>query len=360
MKFKLSKTKHWKSRDGIKIPSMGSQERAAYEKAFFNQVAQVFANGDKKRLKQIVIPTESASGSNMAVNKDRLSLYTRMLRGGDDVPPVVVAPNGPNTYRLIDGNHRQAAAQAAGIGKIRAYLLQPAQPAGQNKKVKKAELGYAGLNKNEKPFVKINPEHGKMIADAYESMPHTPDHPETKAAYQALINETKEQYKNLLAGGLKISKMRPDMQNPYPTSKHLHADLENNNHMWYYPTETGYGPEGSSQSLNHPMLQPTEFKDPEGKPMLANDVFRVVHDTIHNKLKNGFGPKGEHESYLEHKKTYSPLAQKALATETMGQNSTVNFGTHGEHNRKNPSQTIYAEQKAGLLPEHIINGNWHQ
>ena len=217
---------------------------------------------------------------------------------------------------------------------------------------------YEKLSK-EKPFVQLNQEHGKKIADAYENMKHDPNHPEVKASYGALINETKEQYKNLLSSGLKISKMQPNMENPYPTSKHLHADIEQNKHMWYYPTEQGFG---SSDSVftDHPMMQQTEFKDAEGKPMLANDVFRIVHDSIHHKLKNSFGPKGEHEAYLEHSKMFSPLAQKALATETMGQNSWVNFGPHAEHNRKNPANTIYADQKAGLLPNDVINGKWHQ
>lgn len=217
---------------------------------------------------------------------------------------------------------------------------------------------YEKLSK-EKPFVQLNPEHGKKIADAYENMKHEPSHPAVKASYDALINETKDQYKNLLAGGLKVSKMQHGMENPYPTSKHLHADLEQNNHMWYYPTDLGFG-SSDAPPQDHPMLQETEFKDADGKPMLANDLFRIVHDSIHNKLKNGFGPKGEHETYLEHRKTYSPLAQKALATETMGQNNTVNFGKNGEHNRKNPANTIYADQKAGLLPDEIINGRWHQ
>jgi hypothetical protein len=44
----------------------------------------------------------------------------------------------------------------------------------------------------------------------------------------------------------------------------------------------------------------------------------------------------------------------------MGQNSTVNFGPHGEHNKANPKNTIFADQKAGLLPDSIINGKWHE
>ena len=44
----------------------------------------------------------------------------------------------------------------------------------------------------------------------------------------------------------------------------------------------------------------------------------------------------------------------------MGQNNWVNWSNiHGENNRKNPQDTKFAEQKAGLLPEEIINGDWH-
>lgn len=96
----------------------------------------------------------------------------------------------------------------------------------------------------------------------------------------------------------------------------------------------------------------------EGQPMPYNDMFRIVHDYFgHAKEGNGFGPNGEENAYLNHAKTYSPEAQKALATETKGQNSWVNFGPHGEQNRANPSKTIYADQKAGLLPDWVHQGS---
>jgi hypothetical protein len=209
----------------------------------------------------------------------------------------------------------------------------------------------------EAPKVNLNPEHGKIIANAYENMKHQPNHPQVKAAYNALINETKDQFKDMLNRGIKISKMKPNQENPYPTSKHLHADLDKG-HMWLFPTELGFGSE-TDMPKDHPMLQPTEFMH-EGKPLLANDIFRLVHDSIHHKLRNGFGPKGEHESFLEHKKMYSPLAQKALATETMAQNSYVNFSNKiGHLNQKKPG-SAYAPQKAGLLSDNIINGKWHE
>lgn len=223
---------------------------------------------------------------------------------------------------------------------------------------------FAELRKDEdlntpSSTVKLNPEHGKMIADAYHNMEHQPDHPEVKSAYGALINETKKQYQDMMNSGFKISRIQPGQPNPYKNSKELHDDIRNNNHMWYFPTEHGYGSD-PSQKVEHPMLQGTgHFHD--DNELLANDLFRIVHDYYghHKGGESGFGPKGEHRAYLTHKKMFSPMAQKALASETLGQNSWVNYGPHADHNKANPANTIYADQKAGLLPDHIIQGNWH-
>jgi hypothetical protein len=210
------------------------------------------------------------------------------------------------------------------------------------------------------PKVNLNPEHGKKIADAYHAMKHDPNHPEVKAAYGALIDETKNQFRDMIKQGFKLSKIKSGQDNPYKTSKDLHADIEQNKHMHFFPTDQGFGGEGSAPS-NHPMLQPTEFMH-GGKPLLANDLFRIVHDYRGHHLggKSTFGPKGEHQAYLTHKKDFSPLAQKALASETLMQNSWVNFGPHAEHNKKNPDKTIFADQKAAIAPDWVVNGRWHE
>jgi hypothetical protein len=57
---------------------------------------------------------------------------------------------------------------------------------------------------------------------------------------------------------------------------------------------------------------------------------------------------------MSHKQMYSPEAQKALTAETRGQNSWVNYGPLGEQNRANPGATTYAEQKAGLMPDWVV------
>ncbi len=229
------------------------------------------------------------------------------------------------------------------------------------KSFKQLTSEYERLTKADAPAVKLNPEHGRTIADAYHNMKHDPSHPEVKASYDALINETKQQYKDLLQQGYKFTRITDPDFRPYKNSKEMHADIENNKHLYYYPTSMGFGSEDSIPH-DHPMLAPTEFTSHDGEQMAANDVFRQVHDINGHFLggKTTFSPTGEHQSYLQHKKMYSNLAGKALATETMGQNSWVWAGPHGEHNRKNPANTIYAPQRAGLLPDEIINGKWHQ
>jgi hypothetical protein len=56
------------------------------------------------------------------------------------------------------------------------------------------------------------------------------------------------------------------------------------------------------------------------------EQFRAVHDLFgHGVYGNEFGPKGEELAFGAHSQMYSPLARIALATETRGQNSVVNY-----------------------------------
>lgn len=57
-----------------------------------------------------------------------------------------------------------------------------------------------------------------------------------------------------------------------------------------------------------------------------NDIFRAVHDAYGHAIHgNPFGPKGEEIAYHLHSQMYSPLAKIAVASETRGQNSNVNY-----------------------------------
>jgi len=200
-----------------------------------------------------------------------------------------------------------------------------------------------------KPMTKVNPKFGANIAKAYEEMQHNPQDPKVKEAYRNLINEVLDQFSHIMKNGLKVTPVTSGA-NPYKTSKDLFKDIHENGHMYYFPTEQGFG-SGEENNTEHPLMASTQFKQNE-KPLLANDIFRIVHDYYgHAKEKYSFGPSGEESAWKEHMQMLSPPAQKALTSETRGQNSWVNFGPHGEANRADPANTKYADQKAGLLPD---------
>jgi ADP-ribose pyrophosphatase YjhB (NUDIX family) len=109
-------TKYWKSKDGLKIPHHTDPARKEWDLGFHNALVNVFANGDTRRLKPLKIPVaehmlghfvqQKAIG---AGGRNRVPLYTRMLTGGDKLPPVVVRRNGIS-WTVIDGNARLTAA----------------------------------------------------------------------------------------------------------------------------------------------------------------------------------------------------------------------------------------------------------
>lgn len=204
---------------------------------------------------------------------------------------------------------------------------------------------------------KLDTNKSKQIAEMFENLKHTPNDTETKASYEALGKEIGEQYDKFANAGFKFKKI--EGENPYKTSKDLLEDIHKNKQLQYFPTEQGFGSSAASH-IDNPMLQGSG-KYLEGKELPNNDVFRIVHDLVgHGSNYNSFGPLGEEIGYQAHKMSLSPLAQKALTTETRGQNSWVNFGPHGESNRLNPANTIYADQKIGLLPEQALEGGSHK
>lgn len=207
--------------------------------------------------------------------------------------------------------------------------------------------------------VKVNPEEAKAIADAYQAMPHNPQAPEVAASYKKLAQEIENQFGFITQkAGVKMEPWTQAGQ-PYANSAEMMADIKNNNRLFYFPTEGGFG-ENAAPS-DHPMLQ---MSDKFGVPI--NDLFRAVHDYFgHAKQGFQFGPAGEENAWLSHKGTLSPEAVPALTTETRGQNSWVNSGAHlrdaqgnlpkkGEPGFIPPQDRPFAEQKAGLLPAEFL------
>lgn len=220
----------------------------------------------------------------------------------------------------------------------------------------------AGLPYNPpKHYAKVDPARAKRIAAEYDKMKHDPNHPVVKKAYQALTKETMAQWEAIKKHGkLKVSFIPHGSPDPYAASPRLATeDIHKNNHMWVFPTDSGFGSSEADVSHN-PLLHETN-EIISGKKARVNDIFRIVHDYFgHAKEGVGFRADGEENAWRSHSAMYSPLARRAMTTETRGQNSWVNFGPHGENNRKaNTEKTVFADQKTGLLPEWVHTEGHH-
>ena len=226
------------------------------------------------------------------------------------------------------------------------------QPAEQ---ITAAYMKTAGLPYNPPAkYVKVDIERAKRIADAYEAMPHEPQNPEVKAAYAQMIKETVAQYKAMLSSGITVE-FAPRGVDPYHSSpREMTEDVRSNNHMWVFGTRDGFGSDVTFDPIENPMLAETDVEI-SGQKALANDLFRAVHDYFgHVKEGVGFRADGEENAWQAHMSMFSPLAGRALSTETRGQNSWLNYGPHGDMNRlAKTKDTLFADQKVGMLPEWV-------
>lgn len=202
-------------------------------------------------------------------------------------------------------------------------------------------------------YVQVDEDRAKRIAQAYEDMKHDPQDPEVKAAYDAMISETLAQWQAIKATGLQVE--FNNGEDPYGNPRNAILDVVENNHLFVFPTAEGFGSSDLDVSDN-PLLASVEGEDFNGRPVVVNDIFRVVHDYFgHIKEGVGFRADGEENAWRSHSAMYSPLARRAMTTETRGQNSWVNYGPHAEANRTaSGADTVYADQKIGLLPQWVV------
>ena len=205
-----------------------------------------------------------------------------------------------------------------------------------------------------KKYAKVDPERAQRIAHEYERMADDPAHPLVKASYEAMINETMAQYQAAKKHGFVAEFWDPEKErDPYEASPRLAIeDINKNNHMYVFPTYFGYGSKEipEEERAKNPLLADSGERW-NGYPVTVNDVFRAVHDYYgHAKEGVGFRHDGEENAWRSHASMYSPLARLAMTSETRGQNSWLNFGPHGEHNKKARTEdTVFADQKIGVM-----------
>jgi len=205
--------------------------------------------------------------------------------------------------------------------------------------------------------VVANPERGRLIAEEFIKMKHDPGNKEVAAAYEAMISETTEQFRFIQQTGLKVEFIRGD--DPYVNGpSDVINDIKNNNHIWVYSTRDGFGSNEKFDPVDNPLLKETDFEI-DGVKLLANDVFRIVHDYFgHVSTGTTFRATGEENAWQFHASMYTPLARRAMTTETRGQNSWVNYGPDGTINRTaTTGNTTFADQKVGLLPRWVSEEN---
>lgn len=197
-------------------------------------------------------------------------------------------------------------------------------------------------------YAEVDPTRAAKLAEQYTLMQNNPSDPKVKKAYDAMINETMDQYEALRKAGYKFNFM-PESGDIYGNPRNAINDIVLNKQLSVFPTEQGFGSLVEASQAN-PLLMKTGEKW-QGKDVTANDVFRAVHDVFgHGKYGVGFRAGGEENAFQAHARMYSPEALPAVTSETRGQNSWVNYGPYGAQNRiASPENTIYAEQKTGIM-----------
>jgi hypothetical protein len=186
-------------------------------------------------------------------------------------------------------------------------------------------------------YVKVNENQARDIAKEYEKLKNENTSDSVADAYGALVDELEFQWEWIYAAGYVMEPWREEGQ-PYANSEEMRADLRDNHHLFYF---TGGEP--------HPYLNEYTFNHITQTTQSGNEMLRAVHDVFGHAAEGfGFGPRGEENAWIHHSMMFSPLAQRALTTETRGQNSWVNFGPNAH---LPASERPYADQKVDLLPE---------
>jgi hypothetical protein len=177
--------------------------------------------------------------------------------------------------------------------------------------------------------------------------------PEAEKSYADLVDEIGRQYEALVAAGLKAKAWRGDGE-PYgdppgstkPNSDKMREEVAKTGEFSFFMTERGFGT--GSATPDHPMLRETKYKTADGEPMIANDLFRVVHDMVaHVRGGYSFSTNGEYNGMLTHASTLPESAWPALFAETFGQNAvyekTGNYAAQNAYASKIGPEIIKAE-----------------
>jgi GNAT superfamily N-acetyltransferase len=327
-----------------KLPALNDRQLGEAQKA--NKAAGYGSTpeaGEKWKRKQIDSPSRLAYFM-PAGEGEKLYEQGRPEQGGDRGGRL---PRG--SYTPLDGAPNVAGATGPAPGLV---------------DVARSYAAAAGIShRRQAVYVEVDEARARRLADAYAEMKHAPQDPKVQEAYADMIRQTKDQYQALVDAGYEFSffdsSSDPYKGNPSAAMR----DLRANKRMAVYGTYDGYGTEGitGAEIKGNPMLEPTGLTWPDQRgvmhPVVANDLFRAVHDAFGHGLEGAsFRARGEENAWQAHVRLFTGPAIAAITSETRGQNSWLNYGPHGERNRTAKLEdTVFSPQKTGLMPDWTWN-----
>jgi hypothetical protein len=298
-------------------------------------------------------------------------------RVASNIESIQFSPNQPQQTNINDTRRRDKdfgiRSESAGDGRgprtVRGYSALAGAPnvygrSGPIEKISRIADQYAedrGIPiRKQAEYVKVDKKRAERIAEAYAAMPHDPQNPAVKEAYEDLVRQTKDQYDALVDSGYEFYFIDP-ANDPYEAKPwKAMLDLRENERMAVFPTEAGFGSGDTDLDVSqNPLIGDSGLKWPFGKPdgplkrVTWNDIFRAVHDAFGHGIEGaGFRADGEENAWQAHVRLFTGPAVGAMTSETRGQNSWLNFGPHAEKNKTaSVEETVFADQKTGLMPE---------
>jgi hypothetical protein len=150
---------------------------------------------------------------------------------------------------------------------------------------------------------------GYKVQRAYKQAQASPEAPGIRKSYESLRKGVNSQYEFMTKptehGGMGLKHETTD-HDPYSTPQQMADDVNRGTIKTMSTKVTG----------GHAVFSNDE-----------NDRFRAVHDVFgHAATGRDFSRHGEEGAFLSHKQMFPKTAYRALASETRGQNSYLNYG----------------------------------
>lgn len=201
------------------------------------------------------------------------------------------------------------------LGHISSRQFEPVAAATQGAARYTEQAGLGTHNIAGLEHTQASPQRGFAVQRAYKEAQAAPtEAPGIRDSYGAMQQHVDQQYKFMSApreqGGMGLQHEVTE-HDPYPTSEDMAKDVQ----------------QGKIKTMSTATTGGHEFFSNED-----NDKFRAVHDVFgHAAIGRGFSRHGEEAAFLSHRQMFPKEAHPALASETRGQNSFLNYGATSEH-----------------------------